>query len=156
MVTPFRISCDQSLPTHTINYISSVHNCLPFQWPAPQLPSNETSNKTEVANPPHQLHFIVPHPPTLQQPASWLFFINNVSNSYYSLDYISPCLSPNHFKLQGAIQLTHNTLFCEHIILSEYHLGSTFCPNLNSTLNHQHKQFWFSVVFFIPNLRQTN
>ena len=43
-------------------------------------------------------NFIVSHPPTLQQSASWLHFINNLSNSYYSLDFISPCISPNHFK----------------------------------------------------------
>ena len=74
------------------------------------------------------------HQPTIQQAASWLSFIKNVFISYYSLDYISPCLSSNHFKLQGGFQLTHNTLFSEHIILSEYHPENTFCPNLKSTL----------------------
>ena len=92
------------------------------------------SNKTEIANLSHQLHFIVSHPPTIQQSPSWLSFINDVSNIYYSLDYISPCLSPNHFKLQGGFQLTHNTLFSEHIILPEYHPENTFCPNLKSRL----------------------
>ena len=55
---------------------------------------------------------------------------NNVS----TLDYISPCLSPNHFKqLQWGFQLPQNRLFCEHN-LSEYHPESTSCPNLKSTL----------------------
>ena len=136
VAAPFHLSCDHSLPTNTINYISSVHICLPIQGPALQLPTiNETSNKTEIANPSHQLHFIVSHPPKLQQPVSWLPFSNNVSSSYYSLDYISPCLSPNHFKqLQWGFHLTRNSLFCEHIILSEYHLGNTSCSNLKSTL----------------------
>ena len=62
-------------------------------------------------------------------------FINSVSNNYYSLDYISPCLSPNHFKqLQRGFQLIHNTQFCEHI-LSEYQPGNTSCPNLKSKLS---------------------
>ena len=136
MAKLFRLSYDHSLPTHTINYILSVHICLPFQWPAPQLPIiNEMSNKREIANPSHQLHFIVPHPHpyTLQQPTSWLPFINNVPSSYYSLDYISPCFSPNHFKqLQWGFQLIRSTLFCEHFILSECQPGNTSSPNLKS------------------------
>ena len=136
MATPYRLSCDHSLPTHTINNISSIHIWLPIQWPAPQLPIiNEMSNKTEIANTSHQLHFIVSHPSTLQQPASWLPFINNMSNSDYALDCISLCLSPNHFKqLHWGFQLTNNTLFCKHIILSEYQPRNTFCQNLKLKL----------------------
>ena len=59
LATPFRHSCDHSLPTHTINYISSVHICLPIQGRAPELPIiNEISNKTEIANPSHQQHLL--------------------------------------------------------------------------------------------------
>ena len=48
LATPFRHSFDHSLPTHTINYISSVHICLPIQWRAPELPIiNEMSNKID-------------------------------------------------------------------------------------------------------------
>ena len=90
--------CDHSLLAHTVNYISSVHICLPMQWPVqPLLINNEMSSKTKISSPSHQLHFILSHPPTLQWAASWLPFINNVFNSYYSLDYISPHLSPWHF-----------------------------------------------------------
>ena len=64
--------------------------------------------KSENANPSHQLHFIVTHPLTLPWPTSWLSSINNVSNRYYLLDYILPCLSLKYFKqLQwGFIWLT--------------------------------------------------
>ena len=143
MATPFRLSCDHSLLTHTINYISSEHICLPIQWPAPQLPIiNEMSNKTEIANPSHQLHFIVSHSPTLQQPVSWLPFINNWSNSYYSLDYILPYLTPNQFKLQAGFQLTHNTiLWTYHPIRISSKKNFPSKPQVNT--HHQNKNFDF-------------
>ena len=82
VATLFQLSRDNSLPPHTVNYISSIHICLLIQQPARQLPIiNEMTKKTEITNSSHQLHFTVSHPPTLQQPASWIPLINNVSNS---------------------------------------------------------------------------
>ena len=98
--TPFRLSRDHSLSTDTINYMSSKAIRLPIQWHAQHLPSSMRCPKKQIANQSHQLHLIVSHPPILQRHASWLSFVNSLSNSYYSPDYIiSPCLSLTHFQL---------------------------------------------------------
>ena len=104
-------------------------------------------------------NIFVSNPPTLQQPASWLPFMKNLSNCYYSLDYISPYLSSNHFKqLQWGFQLTHNTLFCEHIILPEYHPRNTSYPNLTSTLpTKTNNDFDFQYYsLYLPFIRPIN
>ena len=105
----------------------------------------------EIANPSYQLHFIVSHSPTFQRPASWLYFIKNVSNSYYSLDYISPCLS--HFKqLQWGFQLT-----LQLTILWTYHplIISSMKHFLSSQHTHyQNKQqiYFVSILHTYPPL----
>ena len=90
------------------------------------------------------MHFIASHPSTLQCPSSCTRFINKVSNSYYSLDYTSPCLSPKHFnQLKGGFWSTRNLPFWENMILSEYHPGNTSYPNFKSTLTTKTNNFGF-------------
>ena len=75
-----------------------------------------------------------------------ILFNSNVSNSYYSLNYISQC-----YLIQNTLNsymLTHNSLFCEHITLWEYHPGTTSYPNPRSTLtiktNSSFGFWWYS------------
>ena len=151
MATPFRLSCNHSLPTHTITTFHHYTSAYPFSDLLHNYPSSVRCVTKQIANPSHQLQFIVSHPLTLQQPASWIPFINNVSNNYYSLDCNSPCHSPNHFKqLQWGFQLTHNTIFFEHVILSEYHPGNTSRPNLEPKLTTKtfRPQFMCCIYFY--------
>ena len=108
--------------------------------------STRCSAKPEITTSPHQLHFIVSCLYTHRRPAFWILFNSNVSNSYYSLDYISPC-----YLIQNTLNsymLTHNSLFCEHIVLWEYHPGTTSYPNPRSTLtiktNSSFGFWWYS------------
>ena len=119
-------------PSTTFHHSTSANlfNDLLRQYPL----SIKYPTKPEISNPSHHLHLILPHPSV-----SWLCYIKNVLNSYYSC-----CLSSKHYqKLRSGFQLTHNHLFCEHILLSEYYPGNTFCPNLQSILTTKTNNFSF-------------
>ena len=137
VATPSQLSRDHSLPTHTINYISSVHICLLIQRPAWQLPIiNEMTKKQRLLT--HHNNYILLCHIHLHfnnlLPEYLLSTMCPTANSVSTLDYLSPCLLPNHFKqLQWGFQLPHNRQFCEHN-LSEYHPENTPCPNVKSTL----------------------
>ena len=105
-------------PSTTFHQYTSAYS---FSDLLSNYPSSMGCLTKQDAHPPHQLYLIMSHPPTPQQPTSCQPFMNNVSNSYDSLDYISPCFSPKHVKrLQWGFQLTRNSLFCEHVIKLEY------------------------------------
>ena len=149
---PFIVS---NVTIHCRPIPSTIFHQYTSACPFSDLLSNYASSmkyptKLEIANPSHQLHFIVSHPPTLTQPASWLPRSSKVSNTYHSQDYIPPCVTSNHLtQLQWGFQLTCNSLFCEHFILLKYHPTTTTpCPNLKSTLTTKTSNFSFGAILY--------
>lgn len=92
------------LTTHSMTCSATPHH----QWDVQQ---NRDANSS------HQLHFIVSYPPTPQQPTSWLPVVKNVSNTYDSLDYTLPCLSPK--RLKWGFPLTHNSKFVQAALFTQ-------------------------------------
>ena len=59
-----------------------------------------------------------------KRPSSWLPFINNVEQVLFTRLHFTLLFTKNFKQLQWGFQLTHNLLFCEHI-LSEDQPGNT-------------------------------
>ena len=114
-ISPIQLSRRGSTKVYQKPAFLQYNSPYPFSNQLGKYPSIRCPTKPEIANSSYQLYSFVSHSPTFQWPVSWLSSINSVSNSHFSLDCISSCLSTKHCKqLQWRFQLIfHATILVQ-------------------------------------------